>query len=38
MGLFINLTPFVSLSFEGEGEFLLEGASPLKPSIGEQPY
>ena len=35
MRLFINLTPFIPLSFEGEGEgLLLKGLRPFKlPSI-----
>jgi len=27
--IYSYLTPFIPLSFKGEGEFLLEGASPL---------
>jgi len=33
MGFFINLTPFIPLSFEGEGEILLREASPLFNSL-----
>jgi len=36
--IYSYLTPFVPLSFKGEGEFLLEGTSPLRPPIDEQPY
>ena len=32
--LFINLTPFIPLSFEGEGEGItFEGASPLQSTL-----
>ena len=33
MRLFINLTPFAPLSFNGEGEIMYEGASPLQSTL-----
>ncbi len=34
MRLFTNLTPFIPLSFEGEGEEILEGGeAPLLPAL-----
>jgi len=34
MRLFTNLTPFIPLSFEGEGEEILEGGeAPLLPTL-----
>jgi len=33
MRFFIILTPFIPLSFEGEGDFLFEGASPLQSTL-----
>jgi len=35
--LFINLTPFVPLSFKGEGEETFEGASPLQSTPDKRP-
>jgi len=35
--LFTNLTPFIPLSFQEEGEgIILEGASPLQTTLNEQ--
>jgi len=36
--LFIYLTPFIPLSFKGEGEIeIFEGAKPLQTSLDKQP-
>ncbi len=35
--LFTDLTPFIPLSFQGEGEgIIFEGASPLQSTLNEQ--
>jgi len=35
--LFINLTPFIPLSFQGEGEgIIFEGALPLQSTLNEK--
>jgi len=33
MRLFIILTPFIPLSFKGEGDFVFEGASLLQSTL-----